>query len=135
MGTRRTGRVIAFQSLYRFDITGDTIEDLVDFSWIDENRRAQLKPESIDFAKLLIIGTVENLEAIDSVIKERLVNWDFSRLAKVDLAVLRLSVYCLLYQTSIPRTVVINEAVDIAKKFGSKDSYRFVNGVLDKLSA
>jgi N utilization substance protein B len=135
MGTRRTGRVIAFQSLYRFDITGDSIEDLVDFSWIDEERRVQLKPESIDFAKLLIIGTVENIETIDAAIKEHLVHWDFSRLAKVDLAVLRLSVYCLLYQTNIPRTVVINEAVDIAKKYGSKDSYRFVNGVLDQLSA
>ena len=79
----------------------------------------------------MITGTIENQADIDRAISEHLEHWDFSRLARVDLAILRISVYCLLYQANIPPTVTIDEAIDIAKEFGSDDSYRFVNGVLD----
>ncbi len=65
------------------------------------------------------------------MIRGQLENWDFSPLNKVDLALLRMSVYCLLYQPEIPPTVTIDEAVDISKTYGTADSYRFVNGVLD----
>jgi len=91
----------------------------------------RLGKESLDFATLLITGTMQYLKSIDDAIINQLENWDFKRLAKVDLAILRISVYCLLYQESIPSTVTIDEAIDIAKEFGSDDSYRFVNGVLD----
>ena len=87
--------------------------------------------EAIDFARLLITGTINNLDVIDRVIKNQLENWDFTRLARVDLAILRIAVYCLLYQQDIPITVTIDEAIDISKDFGSDESYRFINGVLD----
>ena len=87
--------------------------------------------EAIDFARLLITGTINNLDVIDRVIRNQLENWDFTRLARVDLAILRIAVYCLLYQQNIPITVTIDEAIDISKDFGSDESYRFINGVLD----
>jgi len=131
MGARRKGRIIAFQSLYRYDLSGADIEELLDFSWLDGERTQKLAIETVSFARLLIQGAIENLPQIDAVIRGQLENWDFSRLNRVDLAILRMSVYCLLHQKDIPATVTIDEAVDISKTFGTSDSYRFVNGVLD----
>ena len=153
MGSRRQARVIAVQTLYRYDCTEESLKSLLDFSWLNKDRLKaeerlngvesptgaerpsdkgfRLGKESLDFATLLITGTMQSLNSIDDTIKNQLYNWDFKRLAKVDLAILRISVYCLLYQESIPPTVTIDEAIDIAKEFGSDDSYRFINGVLD----
>ncbi len=131
MGARRKGRIIAFQSLYRYDLSGAAVEDLLDFSWLDGEKTQKLGSETVTFAHLLIHGAIENLAQIDTVISGQLENWDFTRLNKVDLAILRMSVYCLLHQKDIPATVTIDEAVDISKTFGTSDSYRFVNGVLD----
>lgn len=131
MGARRKGRIIAFQSLYRYDLSGVGLDELLDFSWIDGDKAEKLAPETVLFARLLIQGALENLPEIDRVITGQLENWDFSRLNRVDLAILRMSVYCLLHQRDIPPTVTIDEAVDISKSFGTTESYRFVNGVLD----
>jgi N utilization substance protein B len=131
MGARRKGRIIAFQSLYRYDLSGATLEELLDFSWLDGERSERLPPETALFARLLIQGSLENLPQIDDVIRAQLENWDFTRLNRVDLALLRMSVYCLLHQPEIPASVTIDEAVDISKTYGTPDSYRFVNGVLD----
>jgi N utilization substance protein B len=131
MGARRKARIIAFQSLYRHDISGAGVSELLDFSWLDADRRSKTPEETLVFARLLIQGTLERLLEVDAVIKKHLENWDFSRLSRVDLALLRVSVYCLMFQKDIPPTVTIDEAVDISKNFGTEDSYRFVNGVLD----
>lgn len=131
MGARRKARIIAFQSLYRHDLSGAGLQDLLDFSWMDADKSAGSAAETLAFARLLIQGAVENLGSIDETIKGQLENWDFSRLNRVDLALLRMSVYCLLFQHDIPATVTIDEAVDISKTYGTADSYRFVNGVLD----
>jgi N utilization substance protein B len=130
-GSRRKARIIAFQTLYRWDLSASTLEELVDFSWLEEGKLSRLSDETLLFARLLIQGTLENLKRVDEAIKEQLENWDFSRLARVDLAILRVGVYCLLFQADIPPTVTIDEAVDISKEYGAEDSYRFVNGVLD----
>jgi N utilization substance protein B len=131
MGGRRRGRIIAVQSLYRPDLSGAGLDELLDFSWIDGERPATLADETAAFARLLIQGTLENLPSVDAAIRRHLEHWDFSRLARVDLALLRVSIYCLLYQPDIPASVTIDEAVDIARAFGGTDSWRFVNGVLD----
>lgn len=133
MGGRRKGRIIAFQALYSFDIACREIDELFNFSWIDEERRGRLKEETLAFSRLLVKGTIENLPVIDEKIKDHLEHWDFSRLSRVDLAILRMSVFCLLYQPDIPATVTIDEAIDIAKEFGTDESYRFINGVLDSI--
>ena len=90
-----------------------------------------MNQESIDFARLIAWGTIQNLTEIDEQIKTQLEHWDFSRLNKVDQALLRIGVYSLLFQKDIPASVTIDEAVDISKEYGTDESYRFVNGVLD----
>jgi N utilization substance protein B len=131
MGARRKARIIAFQSLYRHDLSGAGLQELFDFSWMDAEKSGAGAADTVAFARLLIQGAVENLGQIDETIKGQLENWDFTRLNRVDLALLRMSVYCLLFQQDIPATVTIDEAVDISKTYGTADSYRFVNGVLD----
>lgn len=128
---RRSARVLAVQSLYRYDLCGGSVADLVDLSWMDAVQRDSLSEEARAFARLLVAGSIENLQAVDGCIDRQLEHWDLERLSRVDLAILRMSVYCLLHQRDVPPSVVINEAVEIAKRYGTDDSYRFVNGVLD----
>jgi N utilization substance protein B len=128
---RRSARVLAVQSLYRYDLCGGSVADVVDLSWMDAIHRDALSDESYAFARLLVAGSIENLQDVDGYIDRQLEHWDMERLSRVDLAILRMSVYCLLHQRDVPASVVINEAVEIAKRYGTDDSYRFVNGVLD----
>ena len=131
MGARRDGRVLAFQSLYRHEMTGQSLPEILDCSWMEEKARGDLSEESRAFAALLVQGTLERLTDVDEHIRRQLDNWHMERLSRVDLAILRVSVYALLYQPTIPVNVTIDEAVDIAKEYGGDKSYRFVNGVLD----
>jgi N utilization substance protein B len=126
---------LAFQTLYAWDMadTGEReskLKELLEFSWLEDGKRETLG-ETSDFSRLLITGAVENIEDVDGMIKKHLDNWDFSRLNLVDRALLRLSVYELLFQNTVPPSVVIDEAIDISREFGTDDSYRFINGVLD----
>ncbi|TVR31862.1 MAG: transcription antitermination factor NusB [Spirochaetaceae bacterium] len=131
MGNRRQGRILAFQALYWWEVTQPAVDQLLLFNWIDPEAQNSVASHAKDFARLLIAGTVENVETIDQHIRKQLHHWDFSRLARVDLAILRVSVYALLFQSEIPASVTIDEAIDIAREFGGEESYRFVNGVLD----
>jgi N utilization substance protein B len=81
----------------------------------------------------VIAGTIENIRLIDKKIRASLQNWTLSRLKRVDRAILRLSVYSLLFQKDIPASVVIEEAVQLAVEYGGDDSFRFVNAVLDNI--
>ncbi len=127
MGTRRQARIAAFQALYAWEESRTDLDELLKFEWIEG------KPDTktIVFASLLVGGTVENLESVDKYIRQHLKNWSFERLSRVDLAILRTSAYALVFQKDIPSSVTIDEAVEIAKKYGSPESFRFVNGVLD----
>ena len=131
MGSRRKGRIVAFQAIFAWEAAHPQQEGLLEFPWLDQERRANLGEDTATFARYIVSGTLEYLHLIDDTIKNQLEHWDFSRLARVDLAILRISTYALLLQTDIPASVTINEAVDIAKQYGSADSYRFVNGILD----
>ncbi len=131
MGSRRKARILALQALYSWDYTALNIKELTQFEWLDEERREKYDDDSLNFARLIVQGTLEHIDEIDSKIKEQLEHWDFNRLARVDLAILRFSIYALLYQKEIPYSVTIDEAIDLAKQYGSGESYRFVNGVLD----
>ena len=87
------------------------------------------------FSDELVRGVLEHREAIDATISEKSKNWAISRMAKVDLSILRLAVYELLYRDDIPKNVTINEAIEVAKKFGTEDSPSFVNGILDEVAS
>ena len=134
--SRRKGRVLAFQTLYSYEVGGIPLEDLLAFSWVSESGvpAEDTNKDEYVFARLLAAGTVEHLSEIDENIKKHLAaNWDFNRVNKVSLSILRMSVYSLLYQKDIAASVVIDEAIQIAKEFGADDSFRFINAVLDKI--
>ncbi len=130
MSSRRKGRIIAFQALYCWEMTHPPLDSLLQFQWLDPDGSGG-KADGLLFPRLLTAGCIENIEEIDSLISQNLEHWDISRLAKVDLAIIRISVYSLLFQSDIPHSVTIDEAINIAKQFGTDDSYRFINGVLD----
>ena len=127
MGSRRSARILALQALYQIDISNRNAEEILSFDWLDKT----YDDSTVDFARRLVTGTVRESEAIDRSIRRQLEHWDLGRVSYVDRAILRFSTYSLFYQDDVPDTVVINEAIDIAKIFGTDDSYRFVNGVLD----
>lgn len=129
MGIRRKARILAFQTIYSWDINRESIEELLQFSW----KKEDINDEVADFARLLTAGTVENLEVIDELIKNNIRNWEFDRLSKVDLAIMRTAIYEIKFQKDVPDGVAINEAIEIAKSFGTDDSYKFINGVLDNI--
>ena len=137
MASRRKGRILAFQALYSWDTrytqTGKVSipEDLLDFSWADDNLVSD--EELTSFSRLLVTGTIENINSVDKTIEKHLEHWELTRLNRVDLAVLRMSTYTLMFQTDMHPSIVIDEAIDISKEFGTDDSYRFVNGVLDSI--
>lgn len=130
---RRRGRILAFQALVAWDMGGTVLDDLLTFSWQAE--KTELKPGFNDylFPKMMVLGTIENISQIDKIISENLNNWIIERLNSVDKAILRLSVYSLLYQKDTPAPIVIDEAINLAKDFGTDDSYKFVNAVLDSI--
>ena len=128
---RRANRMAAVQYIYSWEINqpevlSDSLRSF--FENHDEEPR-----EYYQFAEELINGIIENIEEIDAVIKERTANWDFSRIAKVDLSILRLAVFELFHRLDIPPIVSINEAIELSKIFSNPDSKRFINGILDQL--
>jgi N utilization substance protein B len=131
--SRRKARILAFQALYSFDVGKMDSEQLVSLSWVESKSLEKLSESSNLYTRLLIAGTLENLERIDENISKNLTNWDFDRLNRVDLAILRISAYALLYQKDLHPSIVIDEAVQIAKEFGSEDSFKFINAVLDNI--
>jgi N utilization substance protein B len=135
MASRRKGRILAFQALYSWEASGGEknaaiTENLMDFSWL-EDKREKLDEETANFSRLLIAGTIENKKNVDAMIQGHLKNWDISRINRVDLAILRMSAYTLMYQDDVPPSIVIDEAIGISKEYGADDSFRFINGVLD----
>ena len=101
MSSRRKGRILAFQTLFSKDFNNNGIEELVKFNWLDKEKLDLIDSGTIDFAKLLVAGTIENLPEVDKAITKQLKSWDFNRIVKVELAILRLSVYSLLFQKDI----------------------------------
>ena len=131
---RRRGRILAFQALVAWDMGVSVLDDLLTFSWQQtEKLESELEPDKYLFPKMMVLGTIENITEIDKVIQENLDNWVMDRLNSVDKAILRLSVYSLLYQKDTPPPIVIDEAINLAKDFGTDDSYKFVNAVLDSI--
>jgi N utilization substance protein B len=154
MGKRREARERAVQFLFQHDLSPP--EDLgraLDEFWQTQRAAAiaedkgpatwgqiiELPPptaaeaETRLFAEPLIRGTLDHRDAIDEHIKRHVKNWDFNRIAAVDRNVMRLAIYEMLHREDIPPVVSINEAVDIAKKFSTNESGKFVNGILDKI--
>ena len=129
MSTRRDNRIAALQFLYQWDInpSGNLSGDLQFFIEGQEHPR-----EYYSFTEELIHGVIEHRKEIDTVIRDYAQNWDFKRIAKIDLAILRLAIYEMLYRNDIPPIVSINEAIDLSKMFSIEEAKRFINGILDQ---
>jgi len=127
---RRKGRELALQALYQIEITGDTSVSAVDLflSHFEGN------PAAKEFARRLVSGVVSQRVEIDRRIAQSTENWKLGRLAKVDLVLLRMGTYELIFCPDIPVSVSLDEAIEIAKRFGTGDSPAFINGVLDQVA-
>jgi len=127
VGVRRRGRELALQMLYQHELAGTDVETMQ--GSFDELRQA---PAAIrEFAVSLARGAISRLAELDARLVDQADNWRLERMAAVDRNILRLALYELLFETDTPPAVVIDEAVEIAKRFGSERSSQFVNGVLD----
>jgi N utilization substance protein B len=154
MGKRREARERAVQFLFQHDLSPpEDLEGALNEFWDTQRAAAiaddkgpahwgqpvELPPPTAEeaeerlFAEPLIRGALEHRDAIDEHIKKHVKNWEIHRIAAVDRNIMRLAIYEMLYRDDIPPVVSINEAVDIAKKFSTQDSGKFVNGVLDKI--
>ncbi|MBI1846179.1 MAG: transcription antitermination factor NusB [Candidatus Rokubacteria bacterium] len=131
MGRRRKGREVALQFLYQLDLHGEADpEPHAEEFW----SRHPVDPETRAFADALVRGTKHSEAKVDALLTQYAEHWDLDRMAAVDRNVLRLAVYELLFRPDVPTKVAINEAIEIAKKFGTQESSRFINGLLDRIS-
>ncbi len=144
MGRRSTAREIAIQMLYQGELGGASEEqvfatfDIEDFvaeteeegSGKSKGRLAEAR-DAFDYACKLVRGTLANREDLDQLIRRHAENWRLERMPAIDRNVLRLAVYEMLHHESVPKVVILDEAIELAKKFGSENSGRFVNGLLD----
>jgi transcription antitermination protein NusB len=130
MGTRRKGRELALQALYQLEITGDASAAAVDLFLSHFEGSAQAK----EFARRLVSGVVSQRPDIDRLIEKCSENWKLMRIAKVDLLILRMAAYELIFCPDIPLNVSLDEAIEMGKRFGTGDSGSFINGVLDQLA-
>ena len=154
MGQRRDARERAIQFLFQYDLNpSENLDEALDHFWSSQQSLAiaqdkagatwgqevELPPPTAEetavrlFADKLIRGTIEHRDELDTRIKQHAQNWDLHRMAVVDRNILRMAIYEMYYREDIPPIVSINEAVDIAKRFSTPDSGKFVNGLLDKI--
>ncbi len=126
---RRLCRIACMQYLYAWSI--NLPQDLSDSLRLFFEDQAERR-DFYAFAEELIFGVIENVNTIDDKIRELAKNWDFERIAKIDLAILRMALFELLFRKDIPPIVTINEAIDLSKEYSSQESRRFINGILDK---
>ncbi len=127
---RREGRVAAVQYLYAWSLNrpDNLANDLqVFFTSLEQQR------EHYAFGEELIHGTIGHVEEIDGRIRGLAKNWEFDRIAKIDLAIMRVAIFEMLFRGDIPPVVSINEAIDLSKEFSNADAKRFINGILDRL--
>jgi len=134
MRKRTRARELALQVLYQVDLREDALNELLAVLW----ERADASDEPIDdsikdFTNELVNGTLEKLDNIDNLLTTYAENWQLDRMAVIDRNIMRLAAYELLYMVDIPIKVSINEAVELAKKYGDVESGKFVNGILDKI--
>jgi len=131
MRKRTHARECALKILYAVEITKEEPKTCIDNFWLSEE---EAEPQVRDFAANLVLGVYKNKDDIDSLLSEHATNWQLDRMAVIDKNILRLGTYELVFDEEVPPKVAINEAIEMAKKYGDKDSGKFVNGVLDKIN-
>ncbi len=127
---RRAARTVALQTLYEVDTTGHPPEDVLARRVVEDG----LAPEAAEYAQELVTGVLRQLPVIDSMIQRAAPAWPFSQMARIDRNIIRIALYEVLFRTErVPFKVAVNEAVELAKQYGSESSSRFVNGVVGSI--
>jgi N utilization substance protein B len=127
MGARRKARELALQMLFQHDMSGNAPDQIL--TTFEELQKS--KPNTREFATRIFRGTVDNLGKIDEMITAQADNWRLSRMAVVDRNIIRMCVYEFLHEEDTPKLVIIDEGIEIAKKYGTQKSSQFINGILD----
>jgi transcription antitermination protein NusB len=133
VGRRRQARERALQALYQMDVSGGGADDAIGGlrdNGLDEGADAGV----LHYAEVLVRGVAENLTALDEVIQRHSPNWRIERMARIDRNVLRIATFELIHRPDVPPKVVLNEAIEVAKRFGTEESGAFINGILDKVA-
>lgn len=128
---RKLSREKAMELLFGMTLSKDTVEEAIE-NFVD-NYEGNIKEIDLTYVKKTLIGVENNKEAIDEVIAANLHNWKIDRISKINLTILRLAAYELLYNEEVPKGVAINEALEITRKYSDEKSISFINGVLDKI--
>jgi len=131
MGARRKARICALQMLFQYDVARPSVEELTGNYW--EAFGDDMGNVARDFSDNLARGAIAHLKDIDDLIMRRAENWRIQRMAVVDRNILRLAIYEFLYEPDTPKTVVINEALEIARRFSTFEATQFINGILDAI--
>jgi len=140
MASRRRAREFALQAMYTADLGGDPLQKALNALWeglLDEEGLGDVRPpesEEVEFAQRVALGSEREREEIDALIETCSTNWRLARMPVVDRNILRLAAFELMKCLDIPPTVSINEAVELAKRFGTAESRAFVNGIVDRLA-
>lgn len=129
MGSRRKAREIALQLLYMWEFGNTDVEGALKHFW----RQGEVGEKVKDFARRIVRGCVEHFETIDALLVESSEHWRLERMAAIDRNIMRLAVFEFLFTPETPKKVVINEAIEIAKRFSTDESTQFINGILDNI--
>lgn len=130
MGARRKARECALQMLFQYDVSRQPLNELVETYW---GEMAEAAEDVREFATELAVGAITHQNEIDDRIRQRTEHWRIPRMAVVDRNLLRLAVYEFLFQDQTPKTVAINEALEIARRFSTQEATQFINGILDAI--
>ena len=129
MGKRRSSRELALKFLYQFELNGGDLDEQIKL-FLERNSSQE---DVANFMKELVVSLIDKMEEIDKIIQKFSDHWVLDRMTVIDRNILRMGACELLFNFSTPPKVVINEAIDIAKKYGNEDSPEFINGILDKV--
>jgi N utilization substance protein B len=134
MGNRRVAREMALKILFQFDLVHCNVNEASSYTFQVENLLQCNDSDSIiSFSQDLVKGVLANLNEIDALIRKHANNWSLERMANIDRNILRIAIYEIVFIDNIPKSVSINEAVELAKKYSTENSFGFVNGVLGKV--
>lgn len=129
MSQRRKAREYALQILFQYDLANGSLTETMGEFWKDKKVNSKI----VSFCYQLVNGTIDNIQEIDRRISLCSLHWKLDRMSTVDRNVLRIATYELLFLKDTPASVVINEAIEVAKKFGTENSAKFINGILDSI--
>ncbi|MDP3937824.1 MAG: transcription antitermination factor NusB [Deltaproteobacteria bacterium] len=135
MGKRRSGRELALQMLYGIDVSSEPPDEALDEALDRHGRSFKAPPDVAGFARSLVVGVTENREALDAVISEASEHWRLDRMSLVDRNILRMAIFEMTHMPEMSPSMAMNEAIEIAKSYGTEASPAFINGILDRAQA